>query len=1161
MDAQRPSSPNAAKSIDDSALLSTHVIPHSASEPSKLASNSDALQVSAAPNGHVEGKEHSDSPLKKTPSPAAHPSPPAVSSTDHEAFSALRPTPSNHQREVVAYTAAAAARVRSLDQHGNFEKEHDPNRRASIASSTTSPATLIKNLPDAASKTLNTTIAAPARTLDSIKAKLQSPSTGQKSKSDIPDSLTQVEHDMRHNQNAPGNLSPGPTSPDTRLTKTKSDAQPAKSDSFNSFFGGKSKRPNPVSALMQRGPRRSESSTRSGSALSPRNSSTRARAPRRKGSAIQEDTDGEYQNENGPREEEEEDDEEVVRQRIKDQQKRLEELDEAQTFGLLRTQQEAGIEPPQSPESLTKPSWLVGLPLFGNGSGSGSGKAKHDGSEDAGNMSRSSSLNLRRGRRRQQTEETEAGSADNSGRSAGLTDGPRRTNSEKLKGASRGRQGHARSASASRAARSKSRPRDDGAPSRRGSGIMSPSRRQSTTWTSKLRTKIPIKEFPLQGSGRESEFNQECPLWARQPWKYMYFSYFGLSVGLYHLPRWAVSSILPSHRGRPDWSWKKATMVKLFRHGTQLTFRTRTSLGRDLQKEVPHSKTVRCKFTWVDPVADEDVRGELRRAMLMQKVHPQRTCGFWYGDVAEQAKAGKHRHRRNRHSHRNNNAQPEEAQPSANGADVDTSMQDPMEFLGESTVSLGAASRNTDQGSQKEAMGGVGRPAEPGEKVLYHLHGGAYWIGTAHEKDVTAAVNTESLRYMAEIYKQKEAEHKKASGNGSTASGLSQDASSSSSTSRSGASSTTSSSPYKGKLLRSFSLDYRLCVPGRPRAGSYPAALLDALSGYLYLVRELGFKEEDIIVAGDSAGGNLGLALCRYLRDEREEIAKQPGSLLLMSPWVDVSRSHSGPTGAPNLDSTVYLNQKSDIISSMLAFRNTAVSAFLGDLPARETYRNPYISPVSLQLPLERGGKAPHYGFHGFPKRIYITTGSAEISYDQHLTLAHRLAAGTNRGRPIYSGDRLSAGCNAREMAERRNRPRPKEMLDEDQNSISVTPAGELEGMQFDHSSNGTQAEEGGEKAQFGTLVIDGEPNTSPHPNADEKTQDYPPNPTTTTTSTSAAKHRLYASPPQDPPTRENREVILDEVKDAIHDYLLFKWFEPERSSTWRRIAQWIDEA
>jgi hypothetical protein len=243
-----------------------------------------------------------------------------------------------------------------------------------------------------------------------------------------------------------------------------------------------------------------------------------------------------------------------------------------------------------------------------------------------------------------------------------------------------------------------------------------------------------------------------------------------------------------------------------------------------------------------------------------------------------------------------------------------------------------------------------------------------------------------------------------------------------------------------------------------------------------------------------------------------------------MSPWVDISRSHSGPTRAPNLDSTVYTNQKSDIISSMLAFRNTAVSAFLGDLPARETYRNPYMSPVSLQLPLERGGSAPHYGFHGFPKRIYITSGSAEISYDQHLTLAHRLAAGTKKGRPVYAGDRLSAGCNAVEMAERRDRPRPKEMLDVEQDAITNTPLDELHGLHL-------------------------EPPTS------DDAAHKPQSPA------AGGKERFAASPPPEPEGKEERVVIFDEVKDAVHDYLLFKWFEPERSNTWRRVAKWIDEA
>lgn len=291
---------------------------------------------------------------------------------------------------------------------------------------------------------------------------------------------------------------------------------------------------------------------------------------------------------------------------------------------------------------------------------------------------------------------------------------------------------------------------------------------------------LPTVHFPGQGSGEESEFLQPQPIWARQPWKYIYMTYFGLSVGLVFLPYFAVASLNPEWRARSSWTWKRSTLVRLYRHGTRLTFRTHTSLSRDLSKAVPHSATLRCKFVWIQPTPEEDIRGELRRAMKKQQIASVRTCGFWYGEPLK--------------------------------GDLADAAQRPA-------------------GSQ-----GVGRQAGIDEKVVYHLHGGAYWIGTAHEKDVTAAVNTEILRYLDEIYKSGSAK-----------------------------------SRPTNRCTRSLSLDYRLCVPHRPRLGSYPAALLDALAGYIYLIRYCGFKAKNIIVAGDSAGGNLALALCRYLRDEKVE--------------------------------------------------------------------------------------------------------------------------------------------------------------------------------------------------------------------------------------------------------------------------------------------------
>ena len=69
----------------------------------------------------------------------------------------------------------------------------------------------------------------------------------------------------------------------------------------------------------------------------------------------------------------------------------------------------------------------------------------------------------------------------------------------------------------------------------------------------------------------------------------------------------------------------------------------------------------------------------------------------------------------------------------------------------------------------------------------------------------------------------------------------------------------------------------------------FPLPLHDVLHGYLRLLAPpLSLPPENIIIAGDSAGGGLGLALCMYLRDEGY---KMPSALILMSPWVDLTMS------------------------------------------------------------------------------------------------------------------------------------------------------------------------------------------------------------------------------------------------------------------------------
>lgn len=79
--------------------------------------------------------------------------------------------------------------------------------------------------------------------------------------------------------------------------------------------------------------------------------------------------------------------------------------------------------------------------------------------------------------------------------------------------------------------------------------------------------------------------------------------------------------------------------------------------------------------------------------------------------------------------------------------------------------------------------------------------------------------------------------------------------------------------------IRVMSFEYRL-APENP----YPSAIEDALKAWDYLMK-LGYGARDIIVAGDSAGGNLSLELVLELKKAGRFC---PGALVLMSPWTDM---------------------------------------------------------------------------------------------------------------------------------------------------------------------------------------------------------------------------------------------------------------------------------
>lgn len=77
-------------------------------------------------------------------------------------------------------------------------------------------------------------------------------------------------------------------------------------------------------------------------------------------------------------------------------------------------------------------------------------------------------------------------------------------------------------------------------------------------------------------------------------------------------------------------------------------------------------------------------------------------------------------------------------------------------------------------------------------------------------------------------------------------------------------------------------VNYRL-APENP----YPAALEDALEAYDFLLKE-GYSNDQIIVAGDSAGGGLSMALMYHLRDHQQKL---PKAAVLICPWTDLKMS------------------------------------------------------------------------------------------------------------------------------------------------------------------------------------------------------------------------------------------------------------------------------
>jgi acetyl esterase/lipase len=224
---------------------------------------------------------------------------------------------------------------------------------------------------------------------------------------------------------------------------------------------------------------------------------------------------------------------------------------------------------------------------------------------------------------------------------------------------------------------------------------------------------------------------------------------------------------------------------------------------------------------------------------------------------------------------------------------------------------------------------------EPGEKVLYVLHGGAYTLLSAHPGNLIANIPRGILQHTGP------------------------------------------------SVRRALTVEYRLSKPSSESPSHpFPTALLDAIAGYKYLIDEVGFAPENIIVEGDSAGGNLTLALVRYLVENRgtDGIPPVPGAIILVSPWADLSPDWTDPK------SSIHTCQASDFVGRLIHTDNRHVRSFLGPHGLEAADTNPYISPASLAPTM------PPVSFEGYP-RTFILGAGAEALCDQIRILRDKMEA------------------------------------------------------------------------------------------------------------------------------------------------------------------------
>ena len=158
---------------------------------------------------------------------------------------------------------------------------------------------------------------------------------------------------------------------------------------------------------------------------------------------------------------------------------------------------------------------------------------------------------------------------------------------------------------------------------------------------------------------------------------------------------------------------------------------------------------------------------------------------------------------------------------------------------------------------------------------------------------------------------------------------------------------------------------YRL-APEHP----FPAATDDGLAAYRSVIERL--PADRVVVAGDSAGGNLVLNVLQAARDAG---LPMPAGLVLLSPWLDLSVD---PASLPNAESEIL------ILAPAIA---QAIEWYRGELGADD----PRVSPL-------------HGSMDGLPPTLVQVSNSEALYHDSLAFVDAARAAGVEVSIEVEDG-------------------------------------------------------------------------------------------------------------------------------------------------------------